>query len=98
MRHLWAELRFPLEFLRDREHIEPRWSHPKDTTMRATWYASSAALKGIGAKPRFWRRLARAFRRFDRDERFSPLICIATLLIVGIAVKFIPVVQTQLHH
>ena len=63
--------------------------------MSTVGYGTSAGWRRIDAKPRRWRRVARALRRFDNDERYSPVICVATLLIVGVIVKLIPAIQAH---
>jgi hypothetical protein len=42
------------------------------------------------------RRAARAMRRLGHGERYSPILCVATLLIVGLLVKTAPLIQ-QVH-
>jgi hypothetical protein len=49
-----------------------------------------------GTGPRMWRRAARALRRLDRAERYSPILCVATLLIVGLLVKTAPIFHAYL--
>ena len=53
--------------------------------MNAIEYTTSAAPGRIGAKRQGWRRMMRALRRLD--ERYSPVLCIAMLLVVGLLVK-----------
>ena len=53
---------------------------------------------GTGVTRRMWRAFARRLRRLDRGERYSPLLCIATLLIVGLLVKTIPAIHLYLAH
>ncbi len=43
--------------------------------------------RGVKSKKPGWRRTMRSLRRLDHDERYSPVLCIATLLIVGLLVK-----------
>ena len=55
--------------------------------------------QGAGAKLQLvWRRCARALRRLDRGERYSPVLCVAALVMVGLIVKTIPTIQTLLAH
>ena len=61
-------------------------------------YGTAPRPRSAGAKPRIWPRLASALRRLDRTERYSPILCAATLLIVGVLVKSAPVIQTYLAH
>ena len=51
-----------------------------------------------GTEPRMWRGVARALRRLDRAERYSPILCVATLLIVGLLVKTSPIIHAYLAH
>ena len=51
-----------------------------------------------GSKARIWPRFARVLRRFDRGERYSPVLCIAALLMTGLMVKTVPAIQTFLAH
>jgi hypothetical protein len=55
--------------------------------MNAIEYDTSPAPRRIAAKKQGWRRMMRALRRFDHGERYSPVLCIAMLLIVGLLVK-----------
>ena len=59
---------------------------------------TAARPRRAGATARIWRQLARTLRRLDRSERFSPVWCIATLLIVGLIVKTVPAIQAFLAH
>jgi hypothetical protein len=63
--------------------------------MSTVEHRTAAAWHRIAATPRPWQRFARALRRFDEDERYSPVICVATLLIVGVIVKLIPAIQAH---
>jgi hypothetical protein len=57
-----------------------------------------AAPRPRGTKLRVWRRVARALRRLDRTERYSPILCVTTLLIVGLLVKSAPIIHASLAH
>ena len=58
----------------------------------------AARPKRGGAKPQSWSRMARAVRRLDRAERYSPILCVAILLIVGVLVKTAPILHAHLVH
>jgi hypothetical protein len=66
--------------------------------MRVIGFDASPRPQSVGAKRQVWPRRARAVRRLDRAERYSPILCIATLLIVGLLVKTAPIIQTHLAH
>jgi hypothetical protein len=55
--------------------------------------------QGAGARLQtVWRRFARAMRRLDRGERYSPVLCVAALVMVGLIVKTMPAIQMLLAH
>ncbi len=61
--------------------------------MSAIGYDTAHGSRRIGANRRGWRRMMRALRRLDRGERYSPVLCVAMLLIVGLAVKSSPAIH-----
>ena len=66
--------------------------------MSAIGYGAAPRPRNAGAKLRIWLRLAPALRQLDRTERYSPILCIATLLTVGVLVKTAPIIQAYLAH
>jgi hypothetical protein len=50
------------------------------------------------AKPRTWQGFVRSLRRLGGSEAYSPVLCISTLLIVGLIVKTAPAIQALLAH
>src|SRR5262249_43026345 len=84
---------------RFRARHEPPGRRAEGTTMSTVGYDTSVTRKRIAPKPRRWQRqLARACRRFDAGEQYSPLLCVAMLLIVGLIVKLFPAIQTHLYN
>jgi len=63
------------------------------TTMSTVGYGAFATPSGRRAKTQRLRRFARALRRIDSDERYSPVLCIAMILVVGLIVKLTPVMH-----
>jgi hypothetical protein len=59
-------------------------------------YDAAARPRNVGAKRQVWPRVARAVRRLDRAERYSPMLCVATLLMVGLLVKTAPMIHSYL--
>ena len=53
---------------------------------------------GVRAMRRIWRAFARGVRRLERGERYSPVLCIATLVIVGLLVKTVPAIHFYVAH
>jgi hypothetical protein len=66
--------------------------------MSVIGYDAAARPRSVGAKRQVWPRVARAVRRLDRAERYSPVLCVAMLLIVGLLVKTAPLIHTYLAH
>jgi hypothetical protein len=64
--------------------------------MSVIGYDAAPRPRSVGAKPRVWLRVARAVRRLDRAERYSPMLCVATLLMVGLLVKTAPMIHSYL--
>jgi len=61
--------------------------------MGTVGYGDLVTPSGLSAKGWRWRRFARALRRFDRSERYSPVLSIALILVVGLVVKLTPVMH-----
>jgi hypothetical protein len=66
--------------------------------MSVIGYDAAPRPRSGGAKLQSWPRMARALRRLDRAERYSPILCVATLLIVGVLVKSAPILHAYLAH
>jgi hypothetical protein len=66
--------------------------------MNTIGYDASGASKQIAARRPRWQRFAELLRRFDRDERYSPGLSVAMLLVVGLIVKLAPVIHGNLPH
>jgi hypothetical protein len=64
--------------------------------MSVIGYDAAARPRSVGAKRQAWPRVARAVRRLDRAERYSPMLCVATLLMVGLLVKTAPMIHSYL--
>jgi hypothetical protein len=56
----------------------------------------TSGLSSEEAKLRVWERLTRALHCRDESNPYSPVLCIMTLLIVGLTIKFGPAIHQLL--
>ncbi len=61
--------------------------------MSAIGYDTAYGSRRIGSNRLDRRRMMRALRRLDRSERYSPVLCVAMLLIIGLVVKSSPAIH-----
>jgi hypothetical protein len=65
--------------------------------MTALEYDTAVGRRRLGAHRHGWRRVMRALGRLDHDEHYSPVLCIAMLLIVGFALKSTAAIHATTH-